>query len=90
MNDMGKLSPKEICERGQKLLDERLSGEDLERRHGQMAAVDILTGEIGFGQTAMDAKKALLKAVPQPVTYVGRVGFRAAAHFGGSSVRFKR
>lgn len=84
MNDRRGLTQEQVCDRGQRLLEDKLSSEEVERRRGQMAAVDVVSGEIGFGRTGILAKKELLKLTPNPVTYLGRVGYTTAFSIGGS------
>jgi len=64
------------------LIDDGLSQEAVEKRRGQMVAVDVMTGEMGFGRTGIEADEELRKRVADPVTYLGRVGYRAAFRMG--------
>lgn len=76
------LTRDEVHERGKRLIDEKLTEEEIERRHGQMVAVDVLSGELGFGRTMLDAADDLRKRVTDPVTFIGRVGYPTASRIG--------
>jgi hypothetical protein len=89
MNDRKGLTQEQVCDRGQRLLEEKLSSEEVDRRRGQMAAVDVVSGEIGFGRTGIEADDELRRRVSEPVTYLGRVGFPTAYRLGWGGAKFK-
>jgi hypothetical protein len=77
------LTRDEVCDRGQKLLEERLTATEIEKHRGQLAAVDVISGEMAFGKTGLIAVKELEKRVAKPVAYLGRVGYPSAYRIGG-------
>ena len=82
MNPYSGMSTEDVCERGQRLIDERLSPQDVERLRGQIVVVDVVTGEMEFDKSSLDAGKRLRQRVPNPTAYIGRVGHAAAYRMG--------
>ena len=72
----------EVCERGRRLIDEKLSAEDTERFRGQMVVVDVITGEMEIGESSMLAGKKLRERISNPTAYIGRVGHPTAFRMG--------
>jgi hypothetical protein len=75
----------EFARRAEDLYAARLKA-DLEREHmGEYVAIELESGDYFLGRTTRDVVKAARRAYPDRLTYVMRVGRRAAIHFGAYS-----
>jgi hypothetical protein len=74
----------DVPELGQKLLRDLAVG-DASAHRGEFVAVDVDTGRIFFGKTAVDALDAAKQQLPKARIYVGRFGARATYEIGPGS-----
>lgn len=66
----------EIAEKGEKIYEK--IKEELEPEHtGEIAFINVNTGDYFLGNTRMEAYRKARKAFPDEVFYIKRIGYRA-------------
>ena len=76
--------PGEICELGGKIYREKIKSQLPPSEKGKFVIIDIESGDYEIDEDYITASDRLRKRRPNAVNYIGRVGYKAAFHFGGS------
>lgn len=76
-----KIDKDEIALRGQGIYDQTLK-EKLERDHrGEIAAIEVETGDYFLGKTSIEATRKARQKYPNAVFYVVKIGFPVVHKF---------
>ena len=85
---MEKYTIDEVCDRGEKIYEERIKHLVEPDQNGKFIVIDIESGDYEIDEDEIVADERLYKRLPNAVGYLGRIGCRAAYRmgFGGSKI----
>ena len=77
-----KYSIDEVCDRGERIYEERIKAQVEPRENGRFIVIDIESGDYEIADDGMDASRILRDRRPQSVRFGAKVGYPAAFNLG--------
>lgn len=74
----------EISNLGEKIYREKIKSQLPPSEKGKFVIIDVVSGDYEIAEELLTASNRLRERQPTAVKYIGRVGYKAALHFGGS------
>jgi hypothetical protein len=78
----------EVCDRGEKIYEEQIKHLVEPREKGKFIVIDIESGDYEVDDEELEAFDRLKERLPNAVTFMGRVGYKAAYHIGSGLAEF--